>query len=228
MKLAHFSVMLIICWSVFTVPLVFSSSNYTEIYKWVKEELVTEAPKSGVTLKNTDMDTIQQWIPPGMIEEFKFPELELNIQKPKVEKPHTTYLTATKKWANTAKIESDGSLSNYKAGQPFSDNQIKNAPSNISGFMIGWNNIHRWQHFGYKIDLITMAYVSGSEEVGPLNQNEGLLGGGKLDRLLSQSYHRVYLNKLAMLPKGNYKLDLKDSDTRFYKDYFFRKQRTLF
>ena len=42
--------------------------------------------------------------------------------------------------------------------------------------MIGWNNIHRWQHFGYQIDIITMAYVSGSNNDGPLNEDEGLLG----------------------------------------------------
>ena len=84
------------------------------------------------------------------------------------------------KWAYTASIDTDGSLINYTAGQPFSDKEIKNATNDVGGFMIGWNNIHRWQHFGYQIDIITMAYVSGSNNDGPLNEDEGLLGGGKL------------------------------------------------
>ena len=86
--------------------------------------------------------------------------------------------------------------------------------------MIGWNNVATsLATFGYQIDIITVVYVSGSNNDGPLNEDEGLLGGGKLDRLLSQSYHRVYLNKLAMLPQNNYKVNLKDSNTRFYKDF---------
>ena len=46
---------------------------------------------------------------------------------------------------------------------------------------------------------------------------EGLIGGGKLDRLLNRSYHRVYLNNLAMLPDQNYKVDIKDSKLVFSK-----------
>ena len=193
--------------------------DYTEIYDWVKKEPKPSDLSSSTILTNNDMEILNKWVPPGMIEEFKFPELQLLIQETQAEKPHSSYTLATKNWANTANIGVDGSLNNYTAGQPFSDEQIRSAKSDIGGFMIGWNNIHRWQHFGYQIDIITMAYVSGSDNNGPLNEEEGLLGGGKLDRLLSQSYHRVYLNKLAMLPQNNYKVNLKDSETRFYKDF---------
>ncbi|MEC8148541.1 MAG: DUF1329 domain-containing protein [Pseudomonadota bacterium] len=219
MRLSSFTFTLIVLHCILSSQIGFCSNDYTEIYNWVKKEHISEEPKAGTTLTNSDISIIEKWIPPKMIEEFKFPQLKLNIQETKVEQPHSSFVIATQKWANTATIDTDGSLKNYKAGQPFSDEQIKTAPSKIGGFMIGWNNIHRWQHFGYKIDIITMAYVSGSGDDGPLNENEGLLGGGKLDRLLSQSYHRVYLNKLAMLPQNEYKVNLKDSTTRFYKDF---------
>ena len=218
MKLSSYIPTLIVIFPMMTHS-VSASVNYTEIYDWVKNEPKSDAPTARTILTNDGMEVLNKWIPPGMVEEFKFPELKLVIQETKVEKPHPSYISATKKWANTASIDNDGSLINYTAGQPFSDEQIKNATNNVGGFMIGWNNIHRWQHFGYQIDIITMAYVSGSNNDGPLNEDEGLLGGGKLDRLLSQSYHRVYLNKLAMLPQNNYKVNLKDSNTRFYKDF---------
>ena len=64
-----------------------------------------------------------------------------------------------------------------------------------------------------------MAYIGSESGPAPLSSEEGLIGGGKLDRLLNQSYHRVYLNNLAMLPDQNYKVDIKDSKTRFFKDY---------
>ncbi len=218
MKLSSYILPFIVVFSMLTHS-VSASVNYTEIYGWVKNEPKSDAPTAGTILTNGDTEVLNKWIPPGMIEEFKFPELKLVIQETKVEKPHSSYISATKKWAYTASIDTDGSLINYTAGQPFSDKEIKNATNDVGGFMIGWNNIHRWQHFGYQIDIITMAYVSGSNNDGPLNEDEGLLGGGKLDRLLSQSYHRVYLNKLAMLPQNNYKVNLKDSNTRFYKDF---------
>ena len=90
-----------------------ASVNYTEIYDWVKKEPKSDAPTAGTILTNDDSEVLNKWIPPGMIEEFKFPELKLVIQETKVEKPHSSYISATKKWAYTASIDTDGSLINY-------------------------------------------------------------------------------------------------------------------
>ena len=73
-----------------------ASVNYTEIYDWVKNEPKSDAPTAGTILTNDDTDVLNKWIPPGMIEEFKFPELKLVIQETKVEKPHSSYISATK------------------------------------------------------------------------------------------------------------------------------------
>ena len=48
---------------------------------------------------------------------------------------------------------------------------------------------------------------------------KNLNGGGTLDRLLTMTWRRVYLNKLAMLPEQDYRADVKDSRTRYYKEY---------
>ena len=56
-----------------------------EIYDWVKRTK-SDAPTAGTILTNDDTEVLNKWIPPGMIEEFKFPELKLVIQKTKSRK----------------------------------------------------------------------------------------------------------------------------------------------
>ena len=130
MKLSSCIPILIVIFSILTHS-VSASVDYTEIYDWVKNEPKSDAPTAGTILTSDGIEVLNKWIPPGMIEEFKFPELNLVIQETKVEKPHASYISATEKWANTASINTDGSLINYTAGQPFSDEQIKNVTNDL-------------------------------------------------------------------------------------------------
>jgi hypothetical protein len=149
---------------------------------------------------------------------MQFPEVRVEIQQQQSYPPHPSYLAATERFRGRATIGADGSLEGYTAGQPFADEQITGARPEVAGYMIAWNQIHRWQYYGYRVDELTMAYL-GPTPGGPvLNPDEGLNGGGHLDRLLTLSYHRVYLSKLAMLPEQNYQAKVPDSSTRFFKD----------
>ena len=208
----------------FTFTLAFTLNGWSnvdraQIDNWITDNPVLDPPSAGSVLTSQHLDQIEPWLPPGFIDELQFPEFSMKIQANKPQPAHKSYLSATMAFKGQASLGEDGRLNGYTAGLPFSQEQIANSDETTAGYMVAWNNIHRWQYFGYQVDELTMAYVGAESGPAPLATEEGLIGGGQLDRLLSQSYHRVYLNHLAMLPNQQYKVKLQDSNTRFFKDY---------
>ena len=195
------------------------SASFEEVDSWLNSEILLDPPTPASMISQSDLKTLVPWLPPGVLHEFDFPELKLEIQAYSEKKPHIDFLNASKKYLGTASIGDDGSLFNYQAGQPFTHQQIVDANPKIAGYMIAWNNIHRWQHYGIRIKEMFFAYVGSQSGPSPLAPEKNLLGGGSIDRVLTMTWKRVYLNKLAMLPDKDYKMDVKDSDTRLYKEY---------
>ncbi len=190
-----------------------------DIGAWLAETVVVDPPTGGTIVNFDGIDSLKPWIGPGFFEEFQFPEISVEIQETANYLMHQSYIDATERFKGQASLGADGSLENYTAGQPFSEEQIAAADPTIGGYMLAWDQIHRWQYYGYKIDELTMSYVSASTTGVPLDPESGLAGGGNLDRSLTQSFHRVYLNKLAMLPGDAYQVEVPDSDTRLFKDF---------
>jgi hypothetical protein len=190
-----------------------------DIANWLAQSTVADPPAPGTVVGQAGLATLHPWLVPGYRDEFDFPEVGIEIQATGNYPGHEVYADATQRFAGQATINSDGGLDNYTAGQPFTTEQISNADSATGGYMLAWNQIHRWQYYGYQVDELTMAYVGAGAAQGPLDADKGLDGGGNLVRVLHQAYHRVYLNKLAMLQAQNYQVDVPDSDTRFFKDY---------
>lgn len=190
-----------------------------EIDAWLAQAVVVDPPVPGSVLGEGDIAALRPWLPPGYAEEFEFPGVSVKIQATGNYPAHPAYRAATERFAGQAAIGSDGRLENYTAGKPFSDEQLAAADPATAGYMVAWNQIHRWQYYGYKVDELTMTYLHKDGGTGPLDRDAGLLGGGRLERTLHQLYHRVYLNKLAMLQDQNYEVGVPDSDTRFFKDY---------
>ncbi len=190
-----------------------------DIANWLAKSVVVDPPVGGTNIDLHDLPLLRPWIPPGFYEEFAFPEVTVEIQDTADYYMHQSYIEATKRFEGQPSIGTDGRLENYNAGQPFSADQIANAEPSVGGYMLAWNQIHRWQYYGYKVDEITMSYIDSASNQVPLDQESGLNGGGNLARSLTQSFHRVYLNKLAMLPDDDYRVDVTDSDTRLFKDY---------
>jgi hypothetical protein len=190
-----------------------------DIDNWLAEKTVADPPVAGTVIGRAGLETLYPWIAPGYREEFEFDEIGVEIQATGDYPVHPSYASATEKFKGQASIGADGALENYVAGQPFSIEQIESADPATGGYMLAWDQIHRWQYYGYKVDELTMAYVGPNSSQAPLNPEHGLDGGGNLDRVLHQAYHRVYLNNLAMLPEQNYHIEVPDSDTRFFKDY---------
>ena len=196
-----------------------STIDRVQVDQWIAAKPMLDTPSAGSILTSQNIDQLRPWLPPGLIDELQFAELSIKIQETRSQLNHLVYQKATEKFAGQTSLAPDGRLKNYTAGQPFSLAQIEQSAPAVAGYMVAWNNIHRWQFYGYKVDDLTMAYIGSEPGPAPLAPNEGLMGGGKLDRLLNQSYHRVYLNNLAMLPEQDYQVKIKDSNSRFFKDY---------
>ena len=193
--------------------------SHDEILSWLTQTSVADPPAGGTVLGHAEVQNLRAWIAPGLFEEFDFPEVTVEIQAPGDYPPHPSYTAATARFQGQARIGADGRLENYTAGQPFAAAQIAAAEPTLAGYMLAWNQIHRWQYFGYKVDELTMTYLNTNGTRAPLDAKAKLMGGGSLERMLHQTYHRVYLNKLAMLDSTDYRIEVPDSDTRFFKDY---------
>ena len=190
-----------------------------DIGAWFAETVVVDPPTGGTIVNFDEIDSLKPWIAPGFFDEFQFPEVTVEIQETANYLMHQSYIDTTERFKGQPSIGTDGSVENYMAGQPFSEEQIAAADPSTGGYMLAWDQIHRWQYYGYKIDELTMSYISPSTTGVPLDPESGLAGGGNLDRSLTQSFHRVYLNKLAMLPEDSYQVEVPDSDTRLFKDF---------
>ena len=193
--------------------------SHDDILRWIEARITVDPPAAGTQIDDTNVDLIRPWLAPGIAEEFEFPGLRLAVQATADYPPHPDYVAATEKFSGQATIGADGRLENYTAGQPFSIEQIEAADPDTGGYMLAWNQIHRWQYYGYKVGELTMTYLGPGGTTQPLDAKAGLMGGGTIDRTLHQVYHRVYLNRLAMLANQDYRVKLRDSDTRFFKDY---------
>ena len=187
-----------------------------DVDAWIKTKPMLDPPAAGTLVTFDNVRSLEPWIVPGLFEEMSFPGTEIAIQKTVDYVFHRTFNEATRKHAGEAKIGSDGALENFSAGQPFSHEQILEADATTAGYMIGWNRVHQWRHFGPKSSGGKALYLGSTQnDVVPLNAPEGLFGGGSLERTLTIQYQRVYLNHLSMLGDKNYRMKGADSKVHF-------------
>ena len=190
-----------------------------EIEQWIAQEITLDPPTPNTTFDASNIEQLHPWIAPGLRDEFEFPEVSVEIQATMDYPGHPSFEEASAKFAGQASLGPKGELENYTAGRPFSGEQIKSASPEQAGLMVAWNHFHRWQYTGYKVEELSMTYIDSTPGGGPLDPDHGLVGGGTQTRRLSQFYHRIYLNKLAWLPDQQYRFDVTDSDSRYFKDY---------
>lgn len=193
--------------------------TYTGVMQWLEDHR-TAAPSfvPGDVVRQADLSRLRPFLPPGYYEEFDFPGTQLQIQMTASLSPHESYQRATLQYQGQTSIAPDGSLEHYIAGRPFSDERILAAPPRDGGLMVGWNNIFRWQHFGYRAGPIPMAYMAPGDEV-PRERAAALSGGGRVERVLVTEYQRVYLSHQAVLEDQDYTLKVADADTQHFKDW---------
>ena len=218
MKLAQLALCLLA--SVVCLPAHAGSVTRQDVQSWLAQyaQATTRDEALGM-IDPEDLAPLKPYLPPGVIDEFAFPELNMEVVGTRVYTPHETYRQVTAQYRGQATLNADGSLKNYTAGHPFSIEQIEAATPEEAGLMIGWNQIHRWQYLGYSSEELQMSYVEPLAEGVSGNLIDGYRGGGHIDRFVGTSYYRVYLSHLASLPENGYRVDTEDSDRLYWKDF---------
>lgn len=196
-----------------------ASPDYQTVLDWLERN--ADAPVDGLTAGTYGqgrLADLARYAPPGYLEELDFQDLRIELTPTAHYAAHPTYQAATQKFAGQASIGTDGELAGHVAGLPFSREQILAAPEIEAGFMVAWNQIHRWQHYGYRNES-TIIYIqpTGGGSAGTLL--EGMHGGGHVDRHVEMFYHRVYLSRLATEANNGYRMDVDGSDELFFKEY---------
>lgn len=193
--------------------------TYQTVLDWIQAK--ADAPTDGLApgVYGSDrLADLQAYLPPGYAEEFNFPELDLELTATRRYVPHPVYAAATEQFGTTATVGADGMLEGYRAGRPFSPEAIRAAPPEQAGYMVAWNQIHRWQNYGYRNEA-SILFINPTADGKPGNVMDGMEGGGTVDRSLVMYYHRVYLSKLSQLPDTDYRMDVEGSDKLLFKEY---------
>ena len=200
-------------------PVSWADITYNDVLAWLESE--KSAPSDGLSPGSYDQSRItdlNKYLAPGYAEEFDFPELTLDLSAKVTYEPHQIYADATAKFLGQASIGTNGKLENYTAGLPFSHDQIVSGSPDSAGFMVAWNQIHRWQNMGYRNEAV-ISYIEPTADGSAGTLLDGMQGGGNVSRHLSMFYHRVYLSGLSTMADNNYRLDVDDSNKLLFKEY---------
>ncbi len=190
-----------------------------QVLQWLQDH--AEAPTDGLAAGVYGHDALADlaaYLPPGYHGEFDFDALSLEIMPTQDYQPHPVYAAATERFAGQASVAADGNLVGYTAGRPFSTEAILAAPAEAAGYMVAWNQIHRWQHHGYRNESV-VSFIQPTADGRAGTLLDGMLGGGHVDRHVSMFYHRVYLSGLAANADNDYRMDVDGSDELLFKEY---------
>lgn len=184
----------------------YGQEEYTldQFYQWLEKYKNAQPEfKLGDVITYEERDKLKPFIFPGAWKIYFFPGMQLKIDETRDYSPHSTYLEATKKFANQAKLDQNGMLTNFRAGMPFTREQIEAAEPDTAGMMLAWNFEYRWQGQGlychWGADLLRL--------------------GGGVDRTIEGYYQRLYFTGRGDLPQFNYTLPGKDSSQFLYKEW---------
>jgi hypothetical protein len=197
-----------------------NSVSRTDIVDWLDQVVTMDPPPAGSVVTNDSLDLVRPFMAPGYVDEFAYLGSAITIQATKKYPLFKAYQDATNKYAGKASLGARGELENYKAGRPFSNEQIVAASAEHAGLMVAWNNIYRWQFTGYEVSELAMTYINqtggknGKKEAG-----YGIEGEGRIERRVTQKFHRVYLSNLAWLPQNDYKMKVPSATDKYFKDY---------
>ena len=197
-----------------------ADSSFSALQAWLAQ--YTQAPADGLapgTYGQGQLADLTPYLAPGVLDEFDFPELAFEVVETRRYQPHRFYQEATAAYVDQATIGDNGMLEGYIAGQPFSRKAIDAATAEQAGLMIAWNQIHRWQYYGYRLNGTVMAYILPTADGAAGELIDGMEGGGHVNRHVYMTYHRVYLSKLSDLPEQEYRLDVSGSDELLYKEH---------
>lgn len=209
---------LIVLFSIFVTKTV-SGSEYNNFLQWLEESLNPNSVLEDGKYSQQNLSLLAVYFAPGYFEEFDFDGVEIDVKKDVNYQPHELYVKATNKYQKDVVLEDNKLLSNYKAGKPFSDEKILKAEPEHAGLMVAWNNVMRWQYFGYASD-ITTTFIRPTEPGKNGRLLEGMRGSGDVFRDTTNFYQRVYISGLSTESEQNmFRMQVNGSDRLLYKEF---------
>lgn len=198
-------------------------ADYT---KWL-EQYANATPdfKPGDVLTAKDLERLRPFVIPGYLQFLNFAEFRAPIVAPIPHTPHPAYMQCTEKYQSQVRLKPDGTLENYKCGQPFANSELKvNDPT--SAIKAAWNYNWKWMYYGiadYAIPWIWVRFDGApSHSVPTLTAPESnfvsivpppgwqlpadlhsyYAGGGTFQRTLLSNYQHMQYSHLATLDGG--------------------------
>ena len=202
-------------------PQATGQGGYQTVMNWLSHYQGTQPTFSpGDVIRQGDLEKARPFLPPGYFEKFNFPEIEIEIQETLDTQPHNSYTQASFQYGGQTGLAADGAITNFIAGQPFSDERIMAASPEDAGLMVAWNNIYRWQYTGYFLKGCPMVYL-GPGEGGKRDADieAGIKGGGHVVRSMNITYQRVYMSHLSHLAHQDYAIDVRDAKKYHWKEW---------
>jgi hypothetical protein len=194
-----------------------ADATRADVEAWL-QATPAELPAPGSVIGPEALESVRALLAPAYFDHFNHQSVTLQIEATANYEPHPVYVAATEANAGKATLAASGGVENHTAGRPFDPERFDDVSPEEAGMMVAWNHVYRWQYYGYKVDGLEMAYLMPGPE-GARTGVDGFEGGGKVDRSLTQVYHRVYLNHLAMLPDSGFRAEAAGSENRYFKDY---------
>lgn len=199
-------------------PALAAGESRADMDAWLKSEPAS-LPAPGAHITQADVEAIRALVAPGYFDLINHAALDMEIQATGDYVPPEPYLAATAANADKVTLTATGGLEGYGAGRPFDPETFDDVTPQDAGMRVAWNHVYRWQYYGYKLETLNMTYLQAGGPASGADPALGAEGGGALERNLVQSYHRVYLSHLAMLPQQDYRVKEGGSDKRYFKDY---------
>ena len=196
-----------------------TASEYIDLVQWLEAPSSSESELEDGKYTQQNLSQLRSYFAPGYFEELNFDDVEIEVKKVVNYQPHEVYLQATNKYQKDVVLLENKLLSNYKAGKPFSDEKILAAEPEKAGLMIAWNNVMRWQYFGYAAD-ITTTFIRPAAPGKKGRLLEGMRGSGDVFRDTTNFYQRVYISGLSSESEQNmFRMQVNGSDRLLYKEF---------
>jgi hypothetical protein len=214
-----------------------------DIDQWLAKYSNTKPDfKPGDVLTVKDIERIRPFMMPGYFEQFKFPQMRMEIIATRNHTPRKDYMDCTEKYQAQVRIDADGSMENYFCGQPFADASLS-AADPLSGYKAAWNFEARWWNYGPIIMNVLFLYdrfggnhqgqVPATIEAPPAGWISGVAyksklpddapklfgGGGTFVKTANTLYERVYFSHLAPRAQEGGLLPLPEAKDVYYKEF---------
>ena len=115
---------------------VYTRADYTD---WLTKYANAKPDfKVGDVLTAKDIERMRPFVIPGYLDYLNFPDFKMRIVAPIDHTPIGKFQDCTEKYQPQVRLKPDGTMENYRCGQPFNNAELK-VGDPASGIKAGWN-----------------------------------------------------------------------------------------